>query len=744
MASKITSLFPLFLLLQTILAVARSDVLHPHCQERCGNFRIPYPFGIGPDCYRDKNFEITCKQNEEGFMSYSGDINSTLQVFSFSVSQSQATMLKHLRYNCYNASGLMDHQYSGLNLSGTPFTISAAKNKFTAIGCDTVAYIAGNNNTYISGCMAFCNANDLSNMTSGSCTGTGCCQVSIPENLVDYHSEFSSRSFNGTWKYNPCSYSVVAEQDWFKFDVSYLKGNNFKFNFHTGVPLVLDWVAGNVTCEEAMKDSSSYACRSSYSNCTNSPHGRGYTCNCSQGYEGNPYLDNGCHDIDECSLKDQHPCPQGAYCTNTLGNYTCACLPGYYSEDPRTKNCVPKPSLPLWIKLALGIGVSIISLLILSFWLCVMREKRMLAEEKKRFFQQNGGLLLYEKLRSKHESASLMIYRKEDLEKATNNFDKNLILGHGGHGTVYRGTLEGNLIVAIKKAKTIDASQKEEFVKEILILSQINHNNVVKLLGCCLEVEVPMLVYEFVFNGTLHDYIHDEKRRCSISFDTRLRIAIESAEALAYLHSAASPPILHRDVKSSNILLDENYAAKVSDFGASILVAMDKTQLASVLQGTLGYLDPEYMQTYIFTEKSDVYGFGVVLLELLTRKKAIYFQGPEVEKSLASSFISSMKQGRLMECLDDQIIKEGHVEVLQEISELVMQCLSIRGEERPTMKEVAEGLQRLRRFTQHPWGQHNPEELESLLVESSSYNGVGTAGFCSLENRPVLNIESGR
>jgi len=232
----------------------------------------------------------------------------------------------------------------------------------------------------------------------------------------------------------------------------------------------------------------------------------------------------------------------------------------------------------------------------------MMNEKRKLAKEKERFFQQNGGLLLYEEIKSKssRQWSSFKIFRKEEMEKATNGFDKNLILGRGGHGTVYRGILEGNVTVAIKKSRMIDESQKEEFVKEILILSQINHKNVVKLLGCCLEVEVPMLVYEFVSSGTVHDYIHGKNRSQFIPLDTRLRIAIESAGALAYLHSSASPPILHGDVKSSNILLDENYVAKVSDFGASTLVALDETQLATIIQGTCGYLDPEYLHTYIF------------------------------------------------------------------------------------------------------------------------------------------------
>jgi len=353
---------------------------------------------------------------------------------------------------------------------------------------------------------------------------------------------------------------------------------------------------------------------------------------------------------------------------------------------------------------------------------------------------------LYEELRYRGEGIKFKIYKTKELEEATNNFDMNLVLGRGGYGTVYRGILKDNQIVAIKKAKTIDETQKEEFVKEILILSQINHNNVVKLLGCCLEVEVPMLVYEYVANGTLHDYIHDKSSKNSIPLSTRLKIAEESATALTYLHSAASPPILHRDVKSSNILLDENYSAKVSDFGASILAAVDKTQLMTVVQGTYGYLDPEYMQTYVFTEKSDVYSFGVVLLELITKKEANYVEGSE-QKNLASIFVSLMKQGRAGELFDDQLMSEGQGKVLQEIAELVKECLSIKGEERPTMKEVMEELQRLVKLTQpRSWGQHNhhPEEQESLLGESLSCNDAHTSGCYSLGNSSVLNIEGGR
>ena len=172
--------------------------------------------------------------------------------------------------------------------------------------------------------------------------------------------------------------------------------------------------------------------------------------------------------------------------------------------------------------------------------------------------------------------------------------------------------------VAIKRCAIVDERQKKEFGQEMLILSQINHKNIVKLLGCCLEVEVPILVYEFVLNDTLFELIHGKNQALQISFSSLLRIAHEAAEGLSFLHSYASPPIIHGDVKTSNILLDDNYMAKVSDFGASILAPSDKEQFVTMVQGTCGYLDPEYMQTCQLTDKSDVYSFGVILLEILT------------------------------------------------------------------------------------------------------------------------------
>jgi len=275
--------------------------------------------------------------------------------------------------------------------------------------------------------------------------------------------------------------------------------------------------------------------------------------------------------------------------------------------------------------------------------------------------------------------------------------------------------------IAIKRCALIDERQKKEFGQEMLILSQINHKNIVKLVGCCLEVEVPMLVYEFIPNGTLFDFIHGKNQALQISFSTLLRIAHEAAEGLHFLHSYASPPIIHGDVKSANILLDHNYMAKVSDFGASILALSDKEQYVTMVQGTCGYLDPEYMQTCQLTEKSDVYSFGVILLEVLTGQEALKLDGPEKQRSLSSNFLSAMKENNLDVVLPTHMKGQESNELIRGLAELAKQCLDMFGINRPSMKEVADELGRLRKISLHPWVRLEAEtETQSLLSGTST------------------------
>ncbi|KAI4963480.1 hypothetical protein ZWY2020_021095 [Hordeum vulgare] len=382
----------------------------------------------------------------------------------------------------------------------------------------------------------------------------------------------------------------------------------------------------------------------------------------------------------------------------------------------------------------------------------MIREKRSLATVKRRYFKQHGGLVLFEEMKSK-QGVSFTLFTKEELEEATSKFDERNVIGKGGNGTVYKGTLKDARTVAIKRCKLIDERQKKEFGKEMLILSQINHRNVVKLYGCCLEVEVPMLVYEFVPNGNLYQLIHRHGRRVPLALATRLKIAHESAEALAYLHSWASPPIIHGDVKSPNMLIDDDHAVKVSDFGASTLAPTDEAQFVTFVQGTCGYLDPEYMQTCKLTEKSDVYSFGVVLLELLTRRKALNLQAAEgEEKNLSSHFLVATSAGKLDEIVDAQIMNEQSVEVIEQVAEIAKQCLQMDSDKRPYMREVAEELGRLRRLVlaEHPWRQKSSEEAEALLAvgsptPTSTCSEIELSNaYVSLDDSAYLGVQSPR
>ncbi|GJN25838.1 hypothetical protein PR202_gb13721 [Eleusine coracana subsp. coracana] len=376
----------------------------------------------------------------------------------------------------------------------------------------------------------------------------------------------------------------------------------------------------------------------------------------------------------------------------------------------------------------------------------LIHQKRSLAAVKQRYFRQHGGLLLFEEMRSK-QGLSFTLFTKEELQEATDKFDERNVLGRGGNGTVYKGALRDTRLVAVKKCKIINARQEKEFGKEMLILSQINHKNVVRIYGCCLEVEVPMLVYEFIPNGTLYQLIHGRPHGSRISFTTRLKIAHETAEALAYLHSWASPPIIHGDVKSPNILVDEDYTAKVADFGASTLAPTDEAQFVTFVQGTYGYLDPEYMQTSKLTSKSDVYSFGVVLLELLTCRKAMNLQALDEEKNLSSHFLQAVSENRLDEILDEQIRGEHSVELIEQVAELAKECLEMASDKRPSMREVAEELDRIRKLLRHPWGQQTSDDERKALLSGSPSTCPEVElsnGFVSLTDSAYLGIQSPR
>ncbi|XP_026404102.1 wall-associated receptor kinase 2-like [Papaver somniferum] len=410
--------------------------------------------------------------------------------------------------------------------------------------------------------------------------------------------------------------------------------------------------------------------------------------------------------VNECEDQNSNPCV--GICINTKGSYNCTCPTGSSGDGRKdgggcVSDTIKREKFPI-LSVTLGTSFALLFVIVASSWLYLFVKKRKLIKLKQKFFQQNGGFLLMQQIHSNEGGGDTSkIFTAKELKLATNNYDKNLILGRGGFGTVYKGTLPGDRIVAIKKSEKVDPTQVEEFINEVVLLAQINHRNVMKLLGCCLETEVPLLVYEYICNGTLFQHIHSNNGVSSISFHSRLRIAAETASALAYLHSAAAIPIIHRDIKSANILLDKNYTAKVADFGASRLIPLEQTELSTKVLGTRGYLDPEYHYTGQLTDKSDFYSFGALIVELLTAKKPFSSNRPEEQINLAQYFVSLMGENRLLELLDTRVVNEGTQKEITAVAELAKRCLNLTGEERPTMRKVADVLESFRKVDARAW-----------------------------------------
>jgi serine/threonine protein kinase len=387
------------------------------------------------------------------------------------------------------------------------------------------------------------------------------------------------------------------------------------------------------------------------------------------------------------------------------------------------------------------------------WWLYKLVKKWKKIELKKKFFKRNGGLLLQQELRAAEGWVQkTKIYSSKELEVATDRFNVNRILGQGGQGTVYKGMLADGRIVAVKKSVVVDEGKLEEFINEVVVLSQINHRNVVKLLGFCLETEVPLLVYEFIPNGNLYKYIHDQNEDFLLSWEMRLQIAIEVAGALSYLHSATSIPIYHRDIKSTNILLDEKYRAKVSDFGSSRSISIDQTHLTTLVQGTFGYLDPEYFQSSQFTEKSDVYSFGVVLVELISGQKPIFSVSQTETRSLATHFIILMEDNRLCDVLDARVKEGCQNEEVISVANLAKRCLNLNGKNRPTMREVTSELERIIGLSQKELNiQENCKISKNTMDDASNdWDAVSTSitgdfdsgRTPSSHGEPLINIKT--
>ncbi|KAM4130618.1 hypothetical protein ACJW30_01G114500 [Castanea mollissima] len=292
------------------------------------------------------------------------------------------------------------------------------------------------------------------------------------------------------------------------------------------------------------------------------------------------------------------------------------------------------------------------------------------------------------------------------LLEATNNFSEDHKIGAGSFGSVYRATLDDGREVAIKRAEismsTPYVNKREEdndsaFINELEALSRLNHKNLVRLLGFCEDCNERVLVYEYLKNGTLNDHLHKLQSTPLMSWAARIKVALDAARGIEYLHVYAVPPIIHRDIKSSNILLDDTWNAKVSDFGLSLMAPVDEESHLSLLgAGTVGYMDPEYYRLQQLTTKSDVYSFGVVLLEMLSGYKAIHRNENGVPRNVVDFVVPYIAQDEIHRILDPKVPPPTpfEIEAVAYVGYLAVDCVNLEGRDRPSMTEIVNNLKR--------------------------------------------------
>ncbi|KAM3695553.1 hypothetical protein ACJW31_07G141300 [Castanea mollissima] len=530
-----------------------------------------------------------------------------------------------------------------VSLASSPFVYSKLRNIFIAMGCHNLALLRFSDG-FVGGCLSVC-VKDTIQSNDSSCNGIDCCKTTIPSDLDVFNTvkHGKTRAFKS---YKDCKYSSLVDQKWFEENLT----NHFEVRKMSHVPMVLNWeIDANFSSHVMGSNSSNSTYQFANHSSSLGSMSSTFTGSCNPGFEGNLYLVDGkLLDIDECAVLESlikendhhtsfpfHPLPPRQSSTSTKTHYH------------------HHTFFPLFYCSSISIGIGLLFLFIGGWWSYEVVKKRKSIKHKEKFFKQNGGLLLQQQLSSSEVTVekTIKFFNSNNLEKATNNFNVNRI------------------------SKVIDEGKLEEFVNEVVILSQINYRNVVKLLGCCLETKVPLLVYKFIPNGTLSQYLYDQNEKFPATWDMRLRIATEVVGALFYLHSAAFTPFYHLDIKTTSILLDDKYRAKVADFGTSRSIDFDQTHLTTIVQGTFGYLDPEYFQLSQFTEKSDVYSFGVFLVELLNGKKVI--SSTKEYRSLATYLIHSMETNNLFDIIDARFMNDAKQGEIITVANLAKMCLNL-------------------------------------------------------------------
>ncbi|PIN16182.1 Serine/threonine protein kinase [Handroanthus impetiginosus] len=412
---------------------------------------------------------------------------------------------------------------------------------------------------------------------------------------------------------------------------------------------------------------------------------------------------------------------------------------------PVTSKKVKRPSLVLVIGLgAIILIIAVVSVVIICF--CVSRQGKHVEPLKETAKQR--AVETIPAVGSLRHPTSTRFLTYEELKDATNNFEPASILGEGGFGRVFKGVLSDGTAVAIKRLSSGGQQGDKEFLVEVEMLSRLHHRNLVKLVGYYSNRDASqnLLCYELVPNGSLEAWLHGPLGlNCPLDWDTRMKIALDAARGLAYLHEDSQPCVIHRDFKASNILLENNFHAKVSDFGLAKQAPEGRTNyLSTRVMGTFGYVAPDYAMTGHLLVKSDVYSYGVVLLELLTGRKPVDMSQPSGQENLVTWARPILRdRERLEELADPRLEGKYPKEDFFRVCTIAAACVAPEASQRPTMGEVVQSLKMVQRITEYHDSTATSNTAPNLRQSSTTFESDGTSsifssgpysGFSALDN----------